>query len=266
MVVILIMANAIWAPEGLSSPHWAKDRLAKKSAQIWIYAASSDNPDTCGTNKKLFLGILDVDVDNPNVVTPSPEEVCVLQAGGLHPRQAIKTPDLEGYCVKGVVVWTPPWCMFCDGKDNGDGWYLKILTDQWWNSQLTDTTTSYCGVVEFDDYSKFPYTESWTKKPWLSWNDREKLRGVIITDWPASLKLTVTGRQVRIEPLHACYAPTGKCIKDRLLWESESCPRFTTSAGKGSSCKDTARRVPVPVEGQDTEDSEHRAVLCRWVL
>ena len=225
LFLVLILGTIIWVPADLNG--WEIN-----DGNIYIYVVSNENQGACGMDRRLELGSVEIYVDSSNVVT--------------------------GYRSKvfGKIEVEPDWgSMFSDGR--GDQWRRNDYAKQWWKSQLTDITTSYCGVVRSNNRD--------SNIQLISDADLQKLRGVIITEWPASLKLTITGPHVKVEPMETCCSSEGECVK-QVLWQRPSiCPEGTTKpAGKASTCAmcKPAKEVPVPSGSLPDEEQEEKRGCC----
>jgi len=230
--LILVLANTFFLLEGV----YGAD---KRWASLYIYVVSDENPNACGMNERLRVGDLGIRIDNSNIVT-----------GYRDLSPAIGTESLR----RKVAFYPEFGGMFCEGT--GDGWRRLELFEPWWEQQLTDTTTSYCGVIRTVKPSPL------YDLPPVSPADIPKLRGVITTDWPAQLKLTIRGSRVKIEPLEACFSDKGECV-EQVLWHRPSlCPRGTKPGGKGSFCKDAVQKEEDIPENSTNKDPENTTGCC----
>jgi hypothetical protein len=246
--IVLILGNIIWItavvhgsdgykiPEGVHEVH-------KSGTRILVYVAPDENPENCVKDRGRELGEVLIHVSSSNVVS--------------------------GYREKGKILVDPNSVhggMFYASSHG----FMRDLAAKWWKLHLTDTKRSYCGVVKpgevwwfLDEKDEHGFIYGSADEPVISDADMQKLRGVIITDWPAQLKLTVTGPNVKVEPLEACCSPEGKCVK-QVLWQIPTlCPEGTSPAGKASNCHRclSAKEFPVPTpidKPPDGEQEENR--------
>ncbi len=192
---------------------------ASGGAEIVLHVGSSEDPEEC--EKGMYLGQFPVECDDSFVC--SAREL---------------RPVVRGYPTAPYLSAPLP-----------DEIRIKFI-----ESQREDTTTSYCGFAVSHGrlYG--------TNEVQISDSDMEKLRGVLAQCFYSelALKFTINGRRVRVEPLQACCSD-GKCVKDGLLWDGESCPEGTVSAGKATCCGPGGKCKSVSQARTDRKDFEERA-------
>ena len=218
-LMMLILGNIIWVPIGFTDSYQSGEKL---SAEFQLYAQLKDGhgPDSCADG--LSLGNLSLEIDNFNVVR--------FQQKDYQEWKEEVEQSGEGFARRHESLTRNHWLW-------GDHAWLGFR-----KSQLQDESTSYCGTL--------------TVEKGLSPDDLEKIRGALITyGWP-SLKITITGLNVKVEPLQACCSPEGECVEEHVLWQDE-CPPGTKSAGKASYCWHCSTlQKPAP---RETSDPEKRA-------
>jgi len=242
-------------PPGTRIPPKAVAIYSPQNWSIYLYVAPDDNSENCIRDRRREVGVVGFSFSTRTVVEGFRE----IESGKI----LVRSWDAGMFNISG-----------------GDS--IK-LSEEWWKLQLTDTKSSYCGVVDpgeirflTDEPSPdflnpdvpWPYSVVNLHDPWIPDADLQRLRAVIITDWPAQLKLTVTGPNVKVEPLEACISDDGKCKKS-VRWQRPSlCPEGTKPGGKGSICArgEPGEATPNPVERPTSSaDEEPREETgCCW--